>query len=79
MFKQMFCELIVAFVNCLIMLLICAGVMIYVVVILVGNILAVFGFDGFINKALGVMYGWLSDVRGKEYADEAMDMFRVVK
>lgn len=79
MFKQMFCELIEAFVNCLIMLLVCIFMMIYTIVILIGNVLAVFGFDGFINKALGRMYGPFSDVYGEDSADTITDWFRVVK
>lgn len=79
MFKQMFCELIEAFVNCLVMALVCAFVVICSIVILIGNILAVFGFDGLINKVLGVMHGFLSEAHGEEYAESVTDWFRIVK
>ena len=78
-FKQMFCELAVALINCLVMLLVCAFVMIYSIVVLIGNILAVFGFDGFINKVLGGTHGFLSEMHGEEYAESVTEWFRVVK
>lgn len=79
MFKQMFCELIAAFGNCIFMLLVCTFVMIYTIAVLIGNILAVFGFNGLINKILGSVHGPLSDVYGEEQADTITDWFRIVK
>lgn len=78
-FKQMFYELLAALGNCFVMLLVCTFVMACTIAVLIGNIFAVFGFDGLINKVLGSMHKLLSETHGEEYADTITDWFRVVK
>lgn len=79
MFKQQFGELLFTvgvFLFWMLVIIFCA---IWLVGVLIGNILAVFGFNGPIDKIIAAMTHMLTDVYGAENAEALANGFRVVE
>lgn len=79
MIKQQFCELLFTvgvFLSWMLVIIFCA---IWLVGVLIGNILAVFGFDEPIDKIIAAMTRMLTDVYGAETAEAIANGFRVVE
>ena len=79
MIKKQLCEIGAAFGQFVVVLGILILCFVAFIIILVGNLLAVFGFDGLINKALDTLSRTLTHVYPEEVAVSIMESFRVVE
>lgn len=78
MFKQQFGELLSAVGMFLFWMLVVTFCVIWLVGVLIGNILAVFGFNGPIDTIIAAMTRMLTDVYGAENAEALTNEFRIV-